>query len=143
MEDKGELLTRLILQENISAIAILRERTGLKTDDVIDMINELMGKGKLNGTLTEDGSRFFKSTVKVSDARVIPRDEKLPEFLSYNTKPGKVTAIVGFLILASGAVVTVFASDLQEQNFAALLMLIGLLVFLLGLYFIARRGAPS
>jgi hypothetical protein len=121
----------------------LSERTGLKTDDVADLINELMSKGKLNGTLTEDSSRFFKSTVKVSDARVIPREEKLPEFLSYNTKPGKVTAIVGFLILASGGLATVLASDLQEENFAALLIFVGLLVFLLGLYFIARRGSPS
>ena len=143
MEDKSELLTKLILQENISAIVVLSERTGLKTDDVVDMINELVSKGRLNGTLTEDGSRFFKSTVKVSDARVIPRDEKLPAFLSYNTKPGRVTAIVGLLILASGVIVTILATDLQEQNFAALLILIGLVVFLLGLYFIARRGSPS
>jgi hypothetical protein len=54
-----------------------------------------------------------------------------------------VTAIVGFLILASGGLATVLASDLQEENFAALLIFVGLLVFLLGLYFIARRGSPS
>jgi len=143
MEDKSELLTKLILQENISAIVVLGERTGLKTDDVVDMINELVSKGRLNGTLTEDGSRFFKSTVKVSDARVIPREEKLPAFLSYNTKPGKVTAIVGLLILASGGIVTILATDLVEQNFAVLLILIGLVLLLLGLYFIARRGSPS
>ncbi|RDE15243.1 MAG: hypothetical protein C4K48_04150 [Candidatus Thorarchaeota archaeon] len=143
MEDKSELLTMLILQENISAIVILSERTGLKTDDVVDMINELMSKGRLKGTLTEDGSRFFKSSVKVSDARVIPREEKLPAFLSYNTKPGKVTAIVGLLILASGGIVTILATDLVEQNFAVLLILIGLVLLLLGLYFIARRGSPS
>ncbi len=143
MKDKSELLAKLILEESISAIAVLSERTGLKTDEVVEMIAELKSKGRLNGSLTEDGSRFFKSTVKVSDARVIPREEKLPEFLSYNTKPGKVTAIVGLLILVSGAVITVLASDIEEQNFAAVLILIGLLVFLLGLYLIARRGSPS
>jgi len=143
MEDKSELLTKLILQENISAIAVLSERTGLKPDDVIDMINELMGKGRLNGTFTEDGLRFFKSTVKLSGARVIHSEEKLPEFLSYNTKRGKVTAIVGLLILVSGAIISVLVSDVQGQNFAALLILFGLVVFLFGLYFIARRGSPS
>jgi hypothetical protein len=140
MEEKKSQLVNLILNKNISATVTMSEKLGVDTSDVISMINELLVTGDLSGSLTEDGSRFYKSSVKVSTAPTIPRDEKLPKFLSYDTRPGKVIAIIGFLVLAGGVVVNAFAADISDQNLAALLILIGLLVFLIGLYFVARRG---
>ena len=143
MEDKKSLLVNLILNKNISAIVTLSEKLGIEPDDVVSMLNELLISGELIGSLTEDGSRFFKSSVKVSNAPIIHRDEKLPKFLSYNTKPGKVIAIIGFLVLAGGLIANALAADVTEQNFAAILILVGLLVFLIGLYLVARRGTPD
>jgi len=143
MEDKKSQLVELILVQNISAIVTLSERLNIDQDDVIVMINDLLSTGELQGSLTEDSTRFFKSSVKVSVAPVIEREEKLPSFLTYNTKPGKVTALIGFLVLAGGLTVNAFAQDIAEQNFAAILILIGLLVFLIGLFLIARRDTPD
>jgi multisubunit Na+/H+ antiporter MnhB subunit len=63
--------------------------------------------------------------------------------MSYNSKPGKTIALIGFLVLAGGVIINASATDIQEQNIAAVLILIGLLVFLIGLYFIARRETPD
>jgi hypothetical protein len=143
LEEKKSHLIRLIQNENISAIIVMSEKLNIDPDGVIAMINELIADGDMEGSFSEDGSRFFKSSVTISKAPVIPRDEKPPEFMSYNSKPGKVIALIGFLVLAGGVVVNASATDIQEQNIAAVLILIGLLVFLIGLYFIARRGTPD
>ncbi len=143
LEEKKSQLIRLIMIENISAIVTMSDKLGIDPDRVILLINELLSAGELEGSLTEDCSRFFKSTVKVSTAPVISREEELPDFLTYTTRPGKVVAVIGFLILAGGLIVNAFALDIEEQNFAAILILIGLLVFLIGLYLIARRGTPD
>ena len=143
MEGKKSQLIKLIQTENISAIVTMSEKLKVDPEDVIIIINELLSSGVLQGSITEDGSRFFKSTVKVSAAPVIQRDDELPKFLSYNTRPGKFTAVIGFLILAGGVIFNAFASNIEEQNFATIFILIGLLVLLVGLYLIARRGTPD
>ncbi|MBN2230069.1 MAG: hypothetical protein JW779_10825 [Candidatus Thorarchaeota archaeon] len=143
MEDKKQLLIQIIMEENVSAIVTMGERLGIDPDDVITMIGNLVSEGRLNGTLTEDKVRFFKSSVKVSEAPVIPREDKPPSFLNYNTKPGKLTALIGFIIIAAGLVVNSFATTIEEANFAAIVIFFGLLVLFAGLYFIARRNSPD
>jgi hypothetical protein len=143
LEEKKSQLKQLILKENISAIVVISEKLSIDPETAIAMIDELITEGQMIGSFSEDKSRFFKSAVTVSKAPVIPREEKPPEFMSYNSKPGKVMASIGFLILAGGVIINAFATDIQEQTFASILILIGLLVFLIGLYSIARRGAPD
>ena len=120
MSEKKDELVDLVLNENVSAIQILVDRLGITSDEVIDLINDLLKEGKLNGTITEDGSRFFKSDVKLSEAPTIERSEDLPDFMSFNSKPGMVTAIIGFIIIAAGVIVNAYSSDALEQNFAAI-----------------------
>jgi hypothetical protein len=143
MENKEQLLLELILKENLSAIATLANRLSTEPEEVRKLIQDLLRKGELNGSLTEDGKRFFKSSIRVSSAPVIHRDEEQPAFLTYNTKPGKILATIGFFILACGVVVNSFAADIVQQNIAVVLILIGLLAFLIGLYLIARRETPD
>jgi len=143
LEDKKSELVKLISEQNISAIVTLSERLSINTEDVIVLINELLSMGELEGSLTDDSSRFFKSSVKVSIAPVISREDELPSFLTYNTRLGKIVTLIGFLVLAGGLIVNAFAQDIQEQNFAAILILLGLLVFFIGLYWITRRGTPD
>ena len=125
------------MNENASAIEILAD------DEVVQEINELLDSGELKGTLTEDGKRFFKSDVKLSKAPTIERTDAPPSFLGFNTKPGLTTALVGFLIIAGGVVVNAYAADATEQNFAAILILVGLFITIAGLYFVSRRQTPA
>lgn len=143
MSENKEMLLNLILKQNVSAIVTLSEKTKSEPDEVIKMLGELITEGKLHGSVSEDGTRFFRGDAKVSGAPVIHRDDKEPEFLSYNTRPGYITAVIGVLILAGSVIVNINATDLTEQNFAAVLFFVGIVILFVGLYFVARRKTPS
>jgi hypothetical protein len=143
MSDKKDLLIDLVVKRNVSALVTLSEKLEIDQEEVIELINELVADELLHGSITEDGKRFFRSDAKVSQAPVIERDDKEPEFLSFNSRPGIIVSIIGAVILALGAIVNSAAIDLIEQNFAAGLFLIGLFVLFSGLYFIAKRNPPD
>ena len=143
MSEKTDELVDLIINENVSAVQILEDRLGITSDEVVELIKELLETGKMNGTLTDDETRFFKSDVKLSDAPTIERDDEPPDFMSFNAKPGIVTAIIGFIIIAAGVVVNSFSTDALEQNFAAILIFIGMIIAFVGLYFLSKRKTPS
>jgi hypothetical protein len=143
MSEKKQELIDLIMKQNVSAIQTLGTRLDITTDEVIELISELIKEGQLKGTLTEDQERFFKSEIKLSAAPTIARDDNQPSFLTFNARPGKITAIVGVLIIVAGLIVNVFAVDNIERNFAALLILFGLLIMISGLYCLSRRETPA
>ncbi|MHA1934558.1 MAG: hypothetical protein ACW97A_04705 [Candidatus Thorarchaeota archaeon] len=143
----GELkdnLVQLIETQDLSAIESMSKQLGIEEEEVRVLIEELLSEGRLEGRLTEDGTRFFKAKVEVSDAPIIPKEESEPEFLTYDIRPGKYTAIVG-MIIALGAIVMFMTAqgDLQIENFASILLGIGILVVLTGCYWIGRRKTPS
>ncbi len=143
MHDKKEKLVSLIMKHNVSAIAILSEKLELDQDAVIELINELVSENGLHGIISEDGVRFYRSDAKVSDAPVIHREDKMPEFLSYDTRPGKVIAIIGFIVLIGAGLVNYYATDLPERDFAAILFFVGLVIFFGGLYLVTKKKTPD
>ena len=143
MSDKKDALIDLVMNKNVSGIQIFADRLKITSEEVIELINELLEEGKLHGTLTEDGSRFFKSDVKLSAAPSIERDDAPPSFLNFNAKPAIATVILGVIIIVFGLIVNAFALDVVEQNFAAVLILVGLMILLAGLYYISLRKTPS
>ncbi len=143
MSEKKEMLLDLILKHNVSAIVTLSEKTKTNPEEVIEMLSELVTEGRLHGSLTEDATRFFRSDAKVSAAPVIPRQDKEPEFLKYNTRPGYAIAIVGALILVGAISVNIYAADQTEQDFGAVLFLVGLAILFAGLLLVAKRKTPS
>jgi len=143
MSAKTDKLVNLIVEHNVSAIITMSEKLKIEPETVIESINELISEGKLQGTITEDEKRFFRSDAKVSDAPVIERDETMPEFLSYNTRPGYAIAIIGAIVLIGGVSVSVIATDSNEQNLGAGLFLIGMFILFVGLYLVARRNPPD
>lgn len=143
MSGKKEQLIRLVVEHNLSAIVTMSDNLKIEPEAVVELINDLISEGKLQGTITEDNARFFRSDAKVSDAPVIEREGKMPEFLSYDTRPGYVIAIIGAIILIVGALVSIYAADATEQDFAAGFFLIGLLIMIAGLFLVAKRKTPD
>lgn len=143
MSGKKDELVDLVMNENVSAIQILVDRLDITSDEAIELINELLGENRLNGTLTEDGTRFFKTDVKLSKAPTIERDDDPPDFTSFNSRPRIVITIIGFIIVAAGVIVNSFSTDAVEQNFAAILILAGIFVAFTGLYLISKRKTPA
>ena len=143
MSDSKSQLVNLVIEHNVSAIITMSEKLKIEPEAVIEMINELLSEGKLQGTISEDGARFFRSDAKVSDAPVIPREEEHPDFLSYDTRPGYAIAIIGAIILIGGGIISIYATDTTEQDFAAILFMVGLLILFTGLYLVTRRDTPD
>lgn len=143
MNENKEKLVNLVIEHNVSAIVTLSENLKIEPEAVIELINELISENKLHGMLTEDGTRFYRSDAKVSEAPVIHRDEEEPVFLAYDTRPGFVIAIIGAIVLAAGAIVNNYAIDVPEHDFAAMLFLVGLAILFGGLYLVAKRKTPE
>ncbi len=143
MTEKKEKLVNLIVEHNVSAIVIMSEKLKIDPEAVVELINELVSEDKLHGILTEDGTRFYRSDAKVSEAPVISHEDSEPDFLSYDTRPGIVISIIGAIILIGGSLVNVYATGITEQNFAAALFLIGLVILFGGLYLVTKRNTPD
>ncbi|MHA3964632.1 MAG: hypothetical protein AM325_013960 [Candidatus Thorarchaeota archaeon SMTZ1-45] len=143
MSENKQKLIDLVMRENVSSIQIIADRLEITDHEVIKLINGLIDSGELIGALTEDSKRFYKSEVKLSQAPKIEREDTLPSFLSFNTKPAVTTAIVGIIVLAGGLVVNAFATDEIEGNFAAILILFGMMIFVIGLYSLSKRKTPA
>jgi hypothetical protein len=143
MSDKRSDLVNLVMDENVSAIQILVDRLEITSEEVMELIEELVDEGKLNGSLTEDGKRFFKSEVKLSDAPTIEREEKPPSFLQFNRKPGIITVVIGFIILAAGLIINSFAVEYAEQTLAGIVNFTGLIIIMGGFYWISLRKTPD
>lgn len=143
MSERKQELIDLVMKENVSAIQIIADRLEIATPEVIEIIKDLIDAGELHGTLTEDGNRFYKSDIKLSKAPKIEREDTPPSFLSFNTRPATVTMIVGIVVLSGGVIVNAFAADVIESNFAAILILIGIIIIVIGLYSLSKRKTPS
>jgi len=138
-----EKLIKLIVEENVSALQLMEDELGLFHDEVLDLIRRAVAEGKVRGMLSEDERRFWKAEVKLSDAPVIPREEKEPDFLNYDARPGKIIAVMGLLILIAGGLILNFAADTTEQDFGTVIIFLGVTVLLIGSYVVSRRDTPD
>ncbi|MFW9908327.1 MAG: hypothetical protein ACFFEF_07110 [Candidatus Thorarchaeota archaeon] len=143
MSDMKETLVQLIMDHDISAIQILAEKIGADEDTTRSLLEELTAEGKLDGYLTEDGRRYFRAKVDVSHKPTITMKEPTPEFLSYNTRPGRIVAIIGFIIIIAGFVVLSLSGGIMYyENLGLSILLFGVMIALSGCYWIGRRKTP-
>ena len=131
------------MEKNVSAIQTFSEKIGLPKEDVVKLIKELQSQGKLNGILTSDEKRFFKSDVHVSKAPVIERDENEIDLFKFDYRPGLVIASVGIIIIVVGASLNYFSLIQDATDFSAILFFVGLCILMIGLLLIARRKTPD
>ncbi|MFX1607028.1 MAG: hypothetical protein ACFFDD_14135, partial [Promethearchaeota archaeon] len=141
-EKKDELI-HLIVNENVSAIETLVDELFISSDQVIELINILLESGELHGTLTKDGSRFFRSDVKLSGAPAIEREDKPPSFMTFNTRPPTIIAIIGLIIIVFGVIFNSYAGNFTGQSIASILIFVGLFILISGLFRLSQRKTPS
>ena len=141
MKDSKRIVQDLV-EDNVSATEIMSSRTGIPKSEVIALLEELLSDGPIQGHLTKDGERFFRDDAKVSEKPSLPGEIDEPEFMSYDTRPGRLLAMIGFIIVIVGLVIVSIAADFTMQNIAATILLIGTALLLVGCYQIGRRKAP-
>ena len=144
MTNTREKLVHLVTIDDLSSVQMFSGELGISQEEVRILLTELTEEGTLKGYLTEDGKRYFKRDAKISEAPVMPREETVPDFLKFDTRPGKIAAVFGLILAAIGAYGLVNAGDnLQMENFSAVLTLIGAVVAMAGGFYLTMRKAPT
>ena len=144
MTNMKERLVLLVKVDDLSSVQMMSSDLGISEEEVRIFLTELTQEGTLNGYLSEDGERYFKRDVKVSEAPVIHREEDVPDFLKFDTRPGRIAAIFGLALAAIGVFGLVNSGDdLQMENFSAVLTLIGAVVTMAGLFYLTMRKTPA
>lgn len=143
MTEMHDHILKLIKEGTLSSIELISKKVGVTEEETIEIIEELIKVGKLDGHFSEDKKRFFKSDVKLSEAPAIPRDEKEPDFIHYNTRPGKILIIIGFITLLIGGIgLLVFQADILAQEQFSVIALFGIIIMMAGGYQIGSRKTP-
>jgi hypothetical protein len=109
-------------------------------EEVISLLNELVSEGILTGSVSDDERRFWKSDIKLSDAPVLHRDEAPPDFLAFDTRPGMVVSLIGLLFTIGGFVTL---NTGLENDIGAIVISLGIIMLLVGLYLISGRKTPD
>lgn len=142
-----ELKTRLcqiVLENKISSIETLSEITGTEEEDARVALYELVSEGSLNGSFTEDGSRFFLSDIKVSDAPIIGPVDLGPEIEVQDSKLSKTVVISGIIMMAVGYLLRgLVAMGEIIVNSGSVLFMIGLAVLVGGWMMFSKINPPS
>ncbi|MHA2424522.1 MAG: hypothetical protein ACXAEF_07025 [Candidatus Thorarchaeota archaeon] len=143
MIDMKERLVHLVNEEDLSAVQLLAGEIGIAEDDTRNLLEEILREGLIDGYLTEDGKRIFKNSVELSDKPSIKSEEKLPEFLSYNTTPGRIVAFIGIIIcIVGGILLATSGGIIYYENLGTILLLAGAIITMLGAYWIGRLKTP-
>ena len=135
MEEKTQRLVSLILEENVSSIVLLSTRLLLEEDVIRDLVESLVKEGTLTGSLTADGSRFYKGEIYVPKFTI----EELPEYTKFNSQPGKIALMWGIVILSISSIGILLAPNNEIETFFYLLTFFGVLLMIVGCYYFGTR----
>jgi hypothetical protein len=137
---------KVMIDENVSSIQLMSERLGVEMDEVVSLIKEMIAEGSVEGQVAQDGLRFFREKVKVSEAPKIPVHQDVPDFIKYDSRPGKISVIIGLAIAITGLGVSYMASESHSAyllNAAAILLLVGAIMIMVGGCQVGRRPTPK
>ncbi|MDF1540147.1 MAG: hypothetical protein P1Q69_14725 [Candidatus Thorarchaeota archaeon] len=133
-------LVELIETQKLSSIQMIALKLGFAEDDVRSRLADLIDEGAIDGTLTEDGTRFFLSSVRISDAPIIRSNAESVVLEQPDTKIGKYGAIAGLASIIAGFVMRGL-SGLAESlaNMGAAAILLGIMLLAGGWLYISRK----
>ncbi|MFW9847564.1 MAG: hypothetical protein ACFFF4_00385 [Candidatus Thorarchaeota archaeon] len=135
LQDKTTIKQEIVrlISSNISAIHLVAEHLKVSDEVVSSLILELVEEGKLKGTISEDGLRFFRSDVKMPTISNEPVEEEQkgnPMFII-----PKAIVTMGIAMFIAGQIFTrVFAQGTPLQETSAGLVLLGLIAIFGGLF---------
>ncbi len=143
MAEVQDRILNLINDGILSSIELISEKVGVSPEETVEIIEELIRTGKLEGHFSEDQKRFFKAEVKLSDAPAVPREVKEPDFIHYDTRPGKILILIGFMVLIIGGIgFFMFYDDVIAQERFSIISLFGVIIMMAGGYQIGSRKTP-
>ncbi len=132
-----------LVEKNVSSIDMLSSQLDMSTEETQKMLLQLVDEGKLAGKLTADGSRFFRSDVKTSEAPIIPSSPE-PEIEKKGTKPGIFIILSGFILFVVGNLLVNLNIEFSILwGLGSALLLAGPLVLIAGLIYVSKMNPPQ
>lgn len=138
MSSQKRDLVKLVKEEDLSSIAVIADRLEADEETVREMLNKIVEAGEINGYITEDGTRFFRSDYEL-DHEVASEEEDVPDFMKFNPLPGQITAAIGFIIVVISIAGFLLSSSMETENMMLILLLVGLGVMFSGCYYLGTR----
>ncbi|MFW9804430.1 MAG: hypothetical protein ACFFFC_17360 [Candidatus Thorarchaeota archaeon] len=132
-----------LVENNVSSIDMLSSRIGLSPEATQKMLMELVEEGKLSGRLTSDGTRFYKSDVKTSDAPTVASAPE-PVIEERDTKPGIIIMLSGIIMFISGNILVNLNAEFSFLwSIGSAIIFLGPLVLIAGMYYVSRLNPPQ
>ena len=133
-------LIEYIETSNVSSIEMIARALQMDEDDVRNQLEDLLTVGLLHGIISEDGSRFFKSDVRVSSAPSIRSNAEELVLESADTTTSKYLMVGGILSIVGG-LITRALTPLSEtlQSIGASFVLMGIAILAGGWLMLSRK----
>ncbi|MHA2003649.1 MAG: hypothetical protein ACW960_06020 [Candidatus Thorarchaeota archaeon] len=132
-----------LVERNVSSIDMLSSQLGMSPEETQKILLELVDAGKLAGKLTADGSRFFRSDVKTSEAPIIPSTPE-PEIQKKGAKPGVFIMLSGIILFVVGNLLVNLNLEFSILwGLGSALLLAGPLVLITGLFYVSMMNPPQ
>jgi hypothetical protein len=132
-----------LVESNVSSIDMLSSQLGISLEETQKMLMDLVEEGKLAGKLTADGSRFFKSDVKTSDAPTIASAPEL-EIQKQDTRPGIFIMLSGIVLFVLGNLLVNMTVEFEILwSLGSALLFAGPLVLIAGLFYFSKMNPPQ
>jgi hypothetical protein len=138
-----EELVNLINYEGYSSVLFISERLDVDQDTVIELLQKLVNAGELQGFMSSDNTRFYKSEVKISTAPALPNHEPIVTVEKPSVKIGLYVIILGIIIISTGFLLPMFIMEMAESSSNAVLIMSGFATLLGGLCYVSRGGAAD
>ncbi len=129
-----------IIASSISSIRMISEAVQMDEGAVLEQIEMLIDSGVLNGYITEDRTRFFKSDFKLSKAPSIRSNAEELVIEYADTRSSRYAMIGGFASIVGGLITRAIA-PLSEilQSIGASFVLIGMVILAGGWLFLSKQ----
>ena len=69
IDELKKSLISLITEKKLTSLQMISKTLEVDLELVVDLVKSLTSEGTLNGSLSDDESRFFNSYAKISNAR--------------------------------------------------------------------------
>jgi hypothetical protein len=132
-----------LVERNVSSIDMLSSQIGVSPEETKRILIELVEEGKLSGRLTSDGSRFYRSDAKTSDAPTIASAPE-PVIERRDTRPGILIMLSGIVMFIAGSLLVNLNVEFSFLwSIGSAVILLGPLVLIAGMFYVSRLNPPQ
>ncbi|MGY5875592.1 MAG: hypothetical protein RTU30_07590 [Candidatus Thorarchaeota archaeon] len=136
-------LREIVEHSNMSSIEMISEALGTDEEQTTDLLLELVEDGILSGHLTEDGTRFYRSDVKTSDA---PVSAVIDDLVFEQRERGNsfYVPLAGLIVFIAGQIIhQVFGHIENLYGVTSGIVMGGLILLVLGLIYVASIDSKT